>query len=1037
MRLSEICIERPVLTTVLSLVIVLVGALALLRLPNRELPDVDPPVVMVTTIFQGASAEVVETSVTEPLEGAINGIEGVRHVTSASREEVSQIKVEFALSRSIEAAANDVRDRVSRVRRDLPEDVTDPVVAKQDADASPIIWLALFGANTNQVELTTLAETRIIDRVAKLPGVASVIVGGDRRFSMRIWINNRRLGAHDLSISEVVEALQRENVDIPSGRVESADTEFTVRSLGEMKRPEDYRNMVVAVREGGPVHLGDVANIVTGPESDRKLVRFNGVPAIGLGIVKQSQANTLATAEAVRSEVANLSKDLPRGVDLDVAFDSSRYIQQSIEDVARTIFEAAILVVLVIYIFLRSARATVIPAIAIPVSIIGAFGFLYFAGFTINTLTLMGVTLAIGLVVDDAIVVLENITRWIEQGHEPMEAARRGMAEISFAVVAATVSAVTVFLPLVFLTDTTGKLFREFAVTVASAIAISGFVALTLSPMMAARVLRGPRPESALKQALGRGVESLATGYLRLLRPVVASRRASMLCLALGLLWSAAGVVLFFEADEELMPKNDRDVVIVLTQGPEGSTVEYMDRYQKQVEAALLEVPEVRRNLSVVALGIGTPGTVNRGVVFSQLVPQDRRERSQADVADSLGEVLDRIPGISTYVLEPSPVRGFTSDPVEIVIQGDDVHELARIADDVERRAEAEGGLGSIRANLVLNKPQLEVAIDRDRASDLGMSVRDITTTLQILLGGLDVSTFKQGGDTYNVMARLQSDDRSQPSDLLELFVRGHAGLVPLAAVVDSKETTAPRELPHFDRIRAVTLTADVEDGVSQGEGLRQIYRIAQESLPPDGDYRVVYSGEAEKFFESGSALLYAYGLAILVVYLVLAAQFESFIYPVAIMAAVFLSFTGALLALEAMDMTLNIFSKIGIVMLVGLVTKNSILIVEFSNQLRRRGRDLEEAVLEASRTRFRPILMTSVATIAGILPIAMGLGAGGESRAPLGVAVVGGMLFSTLLTYFVVPVSYVALERARVVLGGGVEKVAAVSATERAAAGH
>ena len=1005
------------LTTVMSLAILLVGALGLSRLPNRELPDIDPPIVTVTTIFPGASAEVVETSVTELLEDAVNGIEGVKHVTSTSREEVSQIRVEFDLDRDIEDAANDTRDRISRVKRDLPEDVTDPVVAKQDADASPIIWLALFGADTTQLALTTLAETRIIDRIDKLPGVASVIVGGDRRFSMRIWIDNRRLGAHNLSISEVVAALQRENVDLPSGRVESENTEFTVRSLGEMKRVEDYENMVVVSRGGQPVHLGEIAQIETGAESERKLVRFNGVPAIGLGVIKQSQANTLSTADAVRREVALLADDLPRGVRLDVAFDSSRYIRQSIEDVVWTIFEAALLVIFVIYVFLRSARATLIPAIAIPVSVVGAFGVLYFTGFTINTLTLLGITLAIGLVVDDAIVVLENITRWVEDGHSPMEAARRGMAEISFAVVASTVSAVTVFLPLVFLSDTTGKLFREFAVTVASAIGISGFVALTLSPMMAARVLRSRSKENALKRALGKAVDSLAKGYLRLLRPILSKRRASYACLCLGLVWAGVGVWLYLDAEQELMPKNDRDVVIVLTQGPEGSTVEYMDRYQKMVEEALLQVPEVRRNLSVVALGVGTPGSVNRGVVFSQLVPQHERERSQSEVASSLGEVLDRIPGITTYVLEPSPVRGFASDPVEIVVQGPDVHELARIADEIERRSDAEGGLGDLRSNLVLNKPQLEVSIDRDRASDLGMSVRDISTTLQILLGGLDVSKFKLDGETYNVMAQLKRHERSEPRDLLELFVRGHSGLVPLAAAVNARETTAPRELPHFDRLRAVTITADVEDGVSQGEGLEQIFRIARESLPVGSDYRVVYSGEAEKFFESETALLFAYAMAIVAVYLVLAAQFENFFYPGVIMVAVFLSFTGSLLALRVTDMTLNIFSKIGIVMLVGLVTKNSILLVEFSNQLRARGLSSVEAMAEAARTRFRPILMTSLATIFGILPIAMGLGAGGESRAPLGVAVVGGMLFATLLTYFVVPVCYVTLEGSRAAL--------------------
>lgn len=1018
MKFSEVCIERPVLTTVMSLAIILVGSLGLSRLSNRELPDIDPPVVTVTTIFSGASAEVVETSVTKPIEDAVNGIDGVKHVTSSSREQVSSIRIEFTLARDIEAAANDVRDRVARIRGKLPDDVTDPVVAKQDRDASPIIWMALYGENTSQIELTRLADERIVDRLSKLPGVASVINAGERRFSMRIWIDNRRLGARDISIGELVEALHREHVDIPAGRIESKDTEFTVRSLGELKTPEEWAALVIAVKNGEPVYLADVAEIEVGPESERKLVRFNGLPAIGLGIVKQSKANTLDAADAIHAEIAKLEEELPSNIHFEVAFDSSQYIRQSIADVVRTIFEAAVLVLLVIYIFLRSLRATIVPAVAIPVSIIGSLGFLYFAGFTINTLTLMGVTLAIGLVVDDAIVVLENITRWVEEGTPPMEAARQGMSEISFAVIASTVSAIAVFLPLVFLQDTTGKLFREFAVTVASAVGISGFVALTLSPMMCARVLRPQRDEGALKRALGRGFESLSSGYVRLLGPVVRSSAVSIGLVLFSVLWTGLGVWLYSsELKEELMPTNDRNVIFVITQAPEGSTVEYMDRYQRMAEEKLEALKEVQRNFSIIALGFGSPGAVNRGIVISKLVPRAERDLSQSDFAKKIAKpAVDQVPGISSYIWEPSPVRGMSSSPVEIVIQGPDLFELARIADEVSRQAEEEG-FDELRMNLDLNKPQLEVSIDRDRASDLGMSVRDISQAMQVLLGGLDVTTFKRDGETYNVMVQLRKDERENVRDLVEVFVRGNGGLTPLASVVSTRETIAPRELPHFDRARAVTLSGQVPEGVSQGDALRRIYQIAEEKLPLDGSYRVVYSGEAEKFFESGNALVFAYLLALLVVYLVLAAQFESFVYPAAIMVAVLLSFTGALLALKFFDMTLNIFSKIGIVMLVGLVTKNSILIVEFANQLRDRGLSLQDATMQAARTRFRPILMTSLATMVGIMPIALGYGAGGESRAPLGTAVVGGMFFSTILTYFVVPATYVTLERAREVL--------------------
>ncbi len=575
---------------------------------------------------------------------------------------------------------------------------------------------------------------------------------------MRIWIDNRRLGARNLSIAEVVAVLQRENVDIPSGRVESANTEFTVRSLGELRTVSEFERLIIANVDGKPIRLADIAKIEGGPEDERKFVRFNGVPGIGLGIVKQSKANTLDVASAVHAEGARIKGELALsepGLKFEVAIDSASFIRESIDDVSRTIFEAIVLVMLVIYAFLRSARATIIPAVAIPVSIIGAFAFLYFAGFTINTLTLMGVTLAIGLVVDDAIVVLENITRWVESGTPRLEAARRGIKEISFAVMAATIAAVAVFLPLTFLTDTTGKLFREFAVTVASAVAISGFVALTLSPMLCARVLRQTTEEHGFKLFLARVFERLAAGYARLLRPVVERPPLTFGVIALGFPWVGAGVALYFQIDQQLVPDSDRGSLFVWTEAPEGSTVEYMDRYQKQTEQLLLGIPEVNRIFSIVGLGFGTPGVANQGILFNQLRPRDERERSQTEVVESLRDELGTIPGITAFPISPNPLRGWRADPVEIAVQGPDVFELVRIADEIQRKAEDMGGFRSIRINLVLNKPQLEVAIDRERAADLGMSVRDISTTLQILLGGVDISTFKLDGETYNVIAQL------------------------------------------------------------------------------------------------------------------------------------------------------------------------------------------------------------------------------------------------------------------------------------------
>ncbi len=1016
MRISQVCIERPVLATVMSLVIALFGLLAVGRLPNRYLPNVDPPIVSITTVLPGAAPEVVETSVTDPLEDQVNGVEGVKHVLSQSREQVSLISVEFELGRDLEAAANDVRDRVARARASLPEEVEDPVVAKQDSDARPVIWFALFGENYDQIQLTTIAESRVVDRLAKLPGVANVILGGERRYSMRIWVNQLRMSGQNVTVADLREALSRENVDIPSGRLESGDAEFTVRSLGELRTSEGFEDLIIKNVAGRPVRVRDVARVEVGPEDARKLVRFNGQPGVGIGIIQQSKANTIDVAQAALAEVDEIRGDLPPGVEIQVSWDSSIFIRDAVSDVTQTIFEAACLVIFVIYVFLRSFRATFIPAVVIPVSVLGAFLFLYVLGFTINTLTLMGVTLAIGLVVDDAIVVLENISRWIEEGTPRMEAARRGMEEISFAVVAATLSAVAVFLPLAFLSDTTGRLFREFAVTVAAALLVSGFVAVTLSPALCARVLRQGEhaQESALKRAFGRFFDALAAGYARGLEPVL--RRPGRF-VALGAAWVALGAFLLPTLDEELIPKSDRGVFFVWTSGPEGSTIDYMDRYQAEAERVVMTVPEIDRLFSVTALGVGAPGIVNQGLLIADLVPEDERERSSDEIASDVEPKLRGIAGIEAFPSTPSGFTGFLSSPLSFVIEGDDLFELKAHADEIERRLAETPGVSSIQANLHLSKPQLEVEIDRNRASDLGVSVRDVASTLQILLGGMDLSTFKLGGETYDVLVQLESSDRNDPRDVMELVVRGNDGkLIPLSSMVVLRETIAPREIPHYNRRRSVTISADLEEPLSQSEGIALARTIASQVLPEHG-YGIRFTGEAEKFLESGQALVFAYVLAVIVVFLVLAAQFESFVHPFTILVAVAFAFTGALLSLKLTGATLNLFSKIGLVMLIGLVTKNSILIVEFANQLRERGMDAVEAVRRASLIRFRPILMTALATMAGILPIALGRGTGGDARAPMGIAVVGGVFFSTVLTFFLVPATYVMVDRAVVTL--------------------
>jgi len=1029
MRLPEVCIERPVLTTVMSLAIVLVGAIALQRLPNRELPDVDPPVVAVTTVFLGAAPEVVETSVTQVLEDQLIGIEGIKHVTSVSREQVSSISVEFELYRDVDAAAADVRDRVARARRDLPQDVNEPVIAKRSADARPIQWIALSGGGLSQIELSTLADTRIKDRLAKLPGVAEVMLAGERRYAMRLWIDNTRLTGQALTIADVAAALQRENVDIPSGRIEGSEREFTVRTPGELKTPEEYESLILSETDSGPVRLRDVGRAEVGAEDDRKLVTFNGVPAVALGIVKQSKANTLDVAAAVRTELAELADELPEGVSTEIAFDSSIFVERSIEDVTHTIFEAIALVVIVIYLFLRSARATLLPAVAIPVSIVGTFAVLYALDFSINTLTLMGVTLAIGLVVDDAIVVLENITRWIEEGTPRMEAARRGMNEILFAVIAATVSTIAVFLPLAFLSDTTGRLFREFGVTVAAAVAISGFVAITLTPSLGARVLRSHSGEHGFKAWLARGFDRIASAYAAVLKPVLAHPG---LVVAAGLGWVALGFLLLAVIPREFVPAADRAVVLSFVRAPEGSTIDYTARYQKQIEAIVLGTPEVARSFSVVSLGQGGPGLVNEGVLFTSLKLWEERDRTQQEIVEEWREKFGQIAGVQAFPVNPDALgQSLRSSPVSLVVQGPDIYEVARYADEIVRRAQGIPGLVNLQSDLLINKPQLEVAIDRNRASDLGVSARDIASTLQTLLGGQELSTFKLGGETYKVMAQLEAGDRSDPRAVLRAYVRNSSGrLMPLASFVDVRESVAPRGLPHFDRVRSATVSGNLAEGAALGGVLEQVQVVASGVLPVGKGYKAVFSGDSEQFYASGNALLFAYLLAVVAVYLVLAAQFESFLHPVTILVAVALSFTGALVTLLAVGATLNLFSQIGLVMLVGLVTKNSILIVEFANQLRERGLGAREAVFESSRIRFRPILMTALATMAGILPIAIGSGAGGESRAPLGIAVVGGVGFSTVLTFLVVPAVYLVFANLR-------ERVAARAPVPAEVASH
>ena len=1004
MRLPQICIDRPVLSTVMSLVIAVFGILSLDRLPNRELPDIEIPIVTIQTVLLGAAPEVIETSVTQVLEDAIVGIGGIRHISSSSAEQLSSISLQFELSTDLSAAAAEVRDRVARVRRSLPDEVEEPIVSKADLDQGSM-WINFSAPSLSPLELTSLVEAQIKDRLSNLPGVASVYIEGERRHAIRLWIDHHRLTARGLVISDVADALRRENVDVPSGRVESLDQEFSVRMPGELRTAAEYDALVIAHRDGNPIRIRDIGRAAVGAENERTLVRINGQLGLGIGIAKQSKANTIEMARAVRAEVAAIREELPDDVTFEIVWDTTRYIEESIRDVTWTIAYAVALVLIVIFAFLRSLRATVVPAVAIPVSITGTFALFYFLDFSINTMTLMGLTLAVGLVVDDAIVVLENISRWIESGVSRLEAARRGMEEISFAVVASTLSVVAVFLPLAFMADMTGRLFREFGLAVAGAVALSGFVALTLAPALCARVLR-----------TSDGVEQRAPSRSRLrefyAHSLDAALRHPIVVAVFATLWVVLGWGLFETAGREFVPQADRGYVTEFSRAPQGSSLEYTSRYHEKVEDALSSLPEAASVIAIVGPAWSGVPDVTRAVSFVELTPSGLRERSQMQLVDELQAEFSQYPGLQIFPInEPSLGVDFYEPDVSLVVQGPDVRQVAAYADEIARRAREIPGLVNLDNNVRLNKPQLSVKVDRERASDLGIAMRDVATTLQILLGEIELSTFKLHGETYKVIAQLDREQRSEPSDLYGLYVRSHSGeLIPLDSIVTLEETTTAPELHHYDRLRTATVTGYLLSGTVLGETLDRVRAIAEQVVPPNRGYRIGFSGQSERFYETGDALFFAYALAILMVYLVLAAQFESFIHPITILTAVALSFTGGLLALRLTNGTVNLFSSIGIVMLVGLVSKNSILIVEFANQLRARGLSVREAVHEAALTRFRPILMTALSTIAGILPIAIGFGAGGEARAPLGVVVAGGMFFATLLTFYVVPVAYLGL---------------------------
>ncbi|MGD9537275.1 MAG: efflux RND transporter permease subunit [Alphaproteobacteria bacterium] len=1006
MRLPELSIRRPVFSTVLSLVVVLVGFISYQQLSVREYPNIDEPVVSVETRYTGASAEIIESQVTQPLEDSLAGIEGIDVISSISRPEQSQISVRFKLDRNPDSAAADVRDRVGRVRALLPDDVDEPVISKVEADAQPIIWLAFSSDRHSSLEVTDYADRFVKDRLQNLPGVAGVRIFGERRFAMRIWLDRARLAGYGLTPQDVEDALRRQNVEIPSGRIESEAREFTVLTETDLRTPEQFNNLIIREAEGYLVRLADVGRAEIDARDTRVIARYKGESAVALGVTKQATANPLEVSQAVREVVPEITANAPEGMRIEVAYDSSVFIERSIENVFSTIGEAAILVIAVIFVFLRSWRATLVPLVTIPVSLVGSFALMYLFGFSLNTLTLLALVLAIGLVVDDAIVMLENISRYVEQGMKPIEAAFRGAREISFAVVAMTITLAAVYAPVAFQEGRTGRLFTEFALTLAGAVIVSGFVALTLSPMMCSRILKQHTNPGLLFRVTENAIEWLKETYRSVLQFTLRIRTAvvlSMLCVG-GVAW-----VLFTTIPSELAPVEDRGTVVGIGIAPEGSTPEYTFRHAHVLEQINLENPLFEKFFLV----IGFP-VVTQAITFVRLKDWSERDIKQQEIVAGLGPRYFGIPGILAFPVNPpslgqSPIE----KPVQFVLQTSSPYsELDAAANQLMAAARQNPGLQSLDTDLKLNKPELKISVDREKAADLGISIDTIGRTLETMLGGRQVTRYKQNGKQYDVVVQVADVDRTNPADIAQIFVRAGSGqMVPLSNLVTINETVAAKELNHFNKLRSATVSATLSPGYTLGEALAFLEAEAAK-LPPNIINDL--AGQSREFLTSSGGLYITFILALLFIYLVLAAQFESFLDPLVIMVTVPLTMTGALLALKLTGGTLNVYSQIGLVTLVGLITKHGILIVEFANQLQDRGLSKRDAVIEAAVQRLRPILMTTGAMVLGSLPLAVATGAGAESRQSIGWVIVGGLTLGTFFTLFVVPTVYTLLSRAR-----------------------
>ena len=1015
MQLPEISIRRPVFATVLSLLILLVGWVSFMRLNVREYPKIDNPVVTVETKYLGASSTVIESQVTKVLEDSLSGIEGVDVITSISRQEQSQITINFVLSRDPDSAAADVRDKVSRVRQRLPQGIDEPVIAKVEADAFPVIWLSFSSETLSALEISDLANRVAKPMMQTAPGASDVRIFGERKYSMRIWLDPDRLAAFKLTTQDVEDALRRSNLEVPAGRIESQLREFNVTASTDLQKPAEFRQIVIKQVNGMPVRINDVARVEQGPLSERTATRLNGREAITLGVIRNATANPLDLSAAVRAMLPRIQESMPPGIQIDVANDNSIFIDRSIKAVYQTILEAVVLVALVIFLFLRTLRASIIPLVTIPVSLIGTFALMALFGFTINSLTMLALVLAIGLVVDDAIVVLENIYRHIEDGMQPFQAAIRGAKEIGFAVVAMTLTLAAVFAPLAFTPGRTGRLFAEFALALAGSVIVSGFVALTLSPMMCSKLLKHVDNPGWFDRTMEKVLVGMTNAYGKVLHWTLTTAEMGRLkfsrrWLVVGIMLAAAAGTwtLFKSAKSELAPLEDRGVILTVINGPDGATMDYTTRYAQAIERMGARYPEFDRLFTVV----GNP-TVAQGNVFYRALPWEERKRTTLEIAREITPMVSSLPGVTAFpITPPSLGQGFRERPLNFVILTNDSYQnLAGVVRAMQEEIAKNPGIVSVDTDLRLNKPEISLEVDRERAADMGVPVDAIARAVETMMGGRQVTRYKREGEQFDVLVQTKPSDRDTPDDIEKIFVRGrNDAMIPLSALVKIREVVVPRELNHFSQRRSASITANIAPDYSLGEALDFMKQVSSKVLKPG--YYTDLNGTSREFTKSSGSLAIVFVLALLFIFLVLAAQFESFIDPMVIMLSVPLSMVGALWALRVSGGTLNVFSQIGLITLVGLITKHGILIVEFANQLRQEGMDMLEAVQEAATLRLRPILMTTGAMVLGAIPLALATGAGAESRRQIGWVIVGGMSLGTLLTIFVVPTMYTLFAR-------------------------